>query len=121
VKFSCLAAGKERVYLLFLELIMVKLVVLYPNPVDPEAFERYYTAEHLPLMRRLVGPDVPLPTYKTVQPAPYYRVAEIHFRDRTHFDEFVGSGKSRIGSESAKRVSTGGKPITFLCEEQPKI
>lgn len=56
-----------------------------------------------------------------LRPAPYYRVAEIHFRDRTHLDEFTGSGKSRVGHESSVKVSTGGTPIYMVCEEQEPI
>lgn len=103
----------------------IKLVVLYPQPTDVEAFERRYIGQHMPLMRELVGPDVPLPTYRTIgfgnrQP-PFYRVAEIHFRNMAHFNEFTDSGKSKIGHESSVKVSTGGKPIYLVCEEQAPI
>ena len=69
----------------------VRLVVLYPHPNEEEEFEKYYNQVHMPLMRKLVGPEVPLPTYKTLstpeRKAEYYRVAEIHFRDRHRHDE----------------------------------
>lgn len=104
---------------------MIKVVVLYPHPSDPEAFEREYVEGHLPLMRRLLGPDVPLPTFKPdsspQRPAPYYRMAEIHFSDRSQLAEFVRSGKAAIGGESSERVSTGGKPIVFVCEALSEI
>ena len=38
-----------------------KLLVLYPKAADPDAFEKRYHGQHMPLMRELVGPDVPLP------------------------------------------------------------
>ena len=103
----------------------IKLVVLYPHPIDADEFERLYVGKHLPLMRELVGPGVPLPTYRTIgsgerQP-PFYRVAEIHFRSMDHFNEFTGSGRSKIGHESSVKVSTGGKPIYLVCEEQESI
>lgn len=100
----------------------VKLLMLYPHPVDPEAFDRQYVAQHLPLMRRLLGPGVPLPTYKTVprgdRQAPYYRVSEIAFPTQEAFDDFVRSGRSRIGAASARAVSTGGKPVALVCQSQ---
>ena len=34
---------------------MHKLVVLYPHPADPAAFESYYRTTHLPLASRLPG------------------------------------------------------------------
>jgi uncharacterized protein (TIGR02118 family) len=103
----------------------VKLVVLYPHPANVEKFEKIYNAKHMPLMRELVGSSVPLPTCLTVstpeRPAPYYRIAEIHFRDEDHFNEFISSGKSKIGRDSSVEVSTGGKPIYLVCREQPEI
>ena len=98
----------------------VKLVVLYPQPTDPDEFERYYHGEHLPLMRRLVGPDVPLPTYRvrsqSGEDSNYYRVAEIHFADHAQFQAFLRCDPSGSGRASALKVSTGGVPTMLICE-----
>ncbi len=95
----------------------VKLVVLYPHPTDREEFERRYAGSHLPLMR---GERVS--TYRTIDTpegkAPYYRVADIHFRDMQHFQEFAQSEKARVALESSVAVSTGGRPVFLLCGEQ---
>jgi uncharacterized protein (TIGR02118 family) len=103
----------------------IKLVVLYPRPEDEAEFEREYVGKHLPLMRELVGPDVPLPTYRTVdtpgRPAQYYRVAEIHFPDMPSFQAFAQSDRGRLGRESSLRVSSGGKPTFLVCEEQEQV
>lgn len=103
----------------------VKLVVLYPHPLDVEQFEQDYNQHHLVLMRELVGPDVPLPTYKVISPkegsSPYYRVAEIHFNDRARLQEFATSEKAQIGKASSEKVSTGGKPILLICDEQAPV
>jgi uncharacterized protein (TIGR02118 family) len=103
----------------------VKLVVLYPHPKDEAEFERQYVQKHLPLMRKLAGPDIPLPTYRTIEtperPAPYYRVAEIHFPNRQRFDAFVQAPENAVGRKSSLEVSTGGKPIFLVCEQQPEI
>ena len=112
-KNLCLAQRKDR-------LMSVKLVVLYPKPTDPEAFESYYHSQHLPLMRRLVGPDIPLPTYRVTAnfgaEPPFYRVAEIHFPDRSRLDAFLRADPSGVGRASAIKVSSGGLPSFFLCE-----
>lgn len=103
----------------------VKLVVLYPQPEDAAEFERQYVGKHLPLMRQLVGPEVPLPTYRTVstpeRPARYYRVAEIHFPDMQSLEAFAKSDRGRAGRESSLRVSTGGKPTFLICEQQESV
>jgi uncharacterized protein (TIGR02118 family) len=98
----------------------IKLVVLYPHPIDPEAFEAYYLSQHVPLMygfqvatyRTLAAPAV-APEGKT----PFYRVAEIPFRDVTHFNEFMQSEQAKVAVESAMKVSTGGPPVFVLCGE----
>ena len=101
----------------------VKLLVLYPHPTDTDEFERRYDAKHLPLMRRLIGPDVPLLTYKTLgaPERPYYRIAEIHFADMAHFTRFLQSDPQGTGRASAEKVSTGGPPVFLVCEEQPRV
>lgn len=103
----------------------VKLVVLYPHPVDEIEFERRYVGKHLPLMRELVGPDVPLLTYRVLgtaeQTLPYYRVAEIHFGDMEHLERFARSEKARRGRESSIDVSTGGTPVFLVCEQRSEI
>lgn len=103
----------------------VKLVVLYPQPNDVAEFESEYVGKHLPLMRELVGPEVPLPTYRTVsapdRTAPYYRVAEIPFPDIQSLQAFARSEKGRAGRESAQRVSTGGPPVFLICEPQEHV
>ena len=96
----------------------IKLVVLYPHPTDPEAFEAYYLSKHVPLM---YGFEVT--TYRTVAaPAvapdgktPFYRVADIPFRDVTHFNEFMQSEQARVAVEDAMKISTGGPPVFVLC------
>ena len=59
---------------------------LYPKPLDPEAFEARYHGQHMPLMRELVGPDRPLPTFRilggTRSETPFYQIAEIHLPTR---------------------------------------
>jgi uncharacterized protein (TIGR02118 family) len=103
----------------------IKIIVLYPHPKDEAAFEQQYLTKHLPLMRQILGADVPLITYRALaigtRPTPYHRVAEIHFPDRAHFEAFARSDGSRIGSQSAFEVSTGGPPVTLVCEEQPPV
>jgi uncharacterized protein (TIGR02118 family) len=97
----------------------MKIVVLYPRPVDPAAFEAAYHGEHMPLMRRLLGPETALPTFRAVQgstEAPFYRMAEIHFRDRAALSEFARSERAQIGRASSEKVSTGGPPIVFVVE-----
>lgn len=99
----------------------IKLVVLYPHPIDEDEFEERYVHEHLPLMNRLVG-SAEIQTYRTVSvsrnPPAFYRIAEIHFRDIDQFNHFVESGNSKIGRDSSLNVSTGGEPTFLLCRQE---
>jgi uncharacterized protein (TIGR02118 family) len=96
-----------------------KLVVLYPKPLDPVEFEKKYHSEHMPLMRTLLGPDIPLPTYRTFSPPgvepTVYRVAEIHFPDRDALWAYLQSEKRKVGQDSSWKLSTGGIPTVLLC------
>ncbi len=98
----------------------IKLVVLYPHPTDPEAFEAYYLSKHVPLMhgfqvtthRTIAAPAVADPNGKT----PFYRVAEIPFRDVTHFNEFMQTDQAKVAVDDAVMISTGGPPVFVLCD-----
>src|SRR5262245_32171773 len=68
---------------------MIKVVVLYPHPTVPAAFEAAYHGQHMPLMHQLVGDKAALPTFKTLdlgRAPPFYRMAEIQFADRASLD-----------------------------------
>jgi uncharacterized protein (TIGR02118 family) len=63
---------------------MHKIVVLYPQQPDPDAFKTYYVATHIPLARKLPG-LVALRYSFDVQGVtgdrPYFCVFEAEFRD----------------------------------------
>jgi uncharacterized protein (TIGR02118 family) len=102
-----------------------KIVVLYPQPKDPEQFEISYVGQHLPLMRRLLGPDVSLPTYRIrstpQRPTPFYRMAEIHFPTLAELIAFAALEDSPVARASSEEVSSGGAPIVFVCERQADV
>jgi uncharacterized protein (TIGR02118 family) len=96
-----------------------RLIVLYPSPRDPEAFERDYFENHMPLMRRLVGPNVVLTTHRVRNVAggrqDIYRVAEIQFAGMEALRTYVASDRAREGQASSEKVSTGGPPTYLVC------
>ena len=103
---------------------MFKVVVLYPPPTDPAAFEAAYHGQHMPLMHWLVGDTAALPTFKVIDTGrapPFYRMAEIHFADRAALDAFIASDATAVGGRSLRAVSTGGAPIVFVCEGDPLL
>jgi len=98
--------------------VSIKLVVLYPRPIDEQHFERIYHAEHMPLMRRLITPPARTPTYRVRLPsdAPFYRMAEVHFDTLADLQAFANSEEGRGARHSSAAVSTGGKPVVLICE-----
>ena len=61
-----------------------KLIVIYPVPKDPEAFERVYRNQHVPMaISKLEGKTKIVATKvlgsAQAGAAPFHRVAEIHF------------------------------------------
>ena len=95
-----------------------KLVVLYPHPVDPAAFERAYHAQHMPLMRRFIQPPERTPTYRVVSRPniPFYRMAEVHFATQHELTAFFTSSDGEACRLSSQRLSSGGLPLYFVCE-----
>jgi uncharacterized protein (TIGR02118 family) len=82
---------------------MVKAVVLYHPPEDPEAFERYYADTHTGLAKAIPGLQrfeaargVATPDGSAV---PYQRIAELTFED-------MDALQAALGSEGARRPST---------------
>src|SRR5262245_23170924 len=101
----------------------VKMMVIYPYPTDVDAFEKTYVEDHVPLAAakfkgltkfvatRVVGtPDGQKP--------PYYRIAELHFPSLDALKESAGSPGAQEAVAHALKISTGGKPIVLIAEEE---
>jgi uncharacterized protein (TIGR02118 family) len=101
------------------ELIVVKLTVLYGHPTDPEAFESYYGATHMPLVERIGGvtrtekarvigtPDG--------SPPPYYRIFEFWFESPERMQAAMGSPEGQAAVGDVPNFASGG--VTLLVSE----
>ncbi len=103
-----------------------KVVVLYPAPRDVNAFERAYTQDHAPMVTaqnfkgitkfvasRIVGtPDG--------SPAPFYRVAELHFPSMEALQAAAASPSAQRVVAHAVSISNGGPPVFLVAEEEAK-
>lgn len=84
---------------------MIRFLVMYPAPTDPEAFDRHYYAVHLPLARQLPG----LRSYNVSRnpPAPirgegaFHLVAELEYDD---MDTLRNNFASPLGQQLAQDV-----------------
>ena len=103
-----------------------KLIVLYPAPRDASEFERAYTRDHAPMVTpqnfsgitrfvasRIVGtPDG--------SPAAFHRIAELHFPSMEALQAAAASSTAQAAVAHAVPISTGGKPVFLVAEEETK-
>ena len=88
----------------------VKLVVLYTQPDDPDAFDRHYFDIHKPLVDAMPG----LMRFETGTfgtKAPYYRVAELYFADRDALNVASSSPEGQATNADFAQLAPPGSQI----------
>lgn len=102
---------------------MVRLLVLYGQPKDPAAFDKYYREVHIPIARRMKG--LKKWTVGRVtgtaddQPSPYYYLADLYMESREDFDKLLSSPEGRAAVADVPNYATGG--ATFLYTEIEEV
>jgi len=103
-----------------------KLVVLYPVPRDVNAFERAYTQDHVPMVTaqnfKGITKFVAAKVVGTADgsPAPFHRIAELHFPSIEALQAAAASSVALQAVSHAVSISTGGKPVFLVAEEETK-
>ncbi len=100
---------------------MVRFLVLYDTPADPEAFDRHYRDVHIPLAKQLPG----LRRYTVSRnhgavrgDQSYYLVAELDWDDREAMRQAFASDIGRAtAADVPKFAPTGVRSLTFELEE----
>ena len=97
---------------------MVKLTVLFGHPEDPEAFEEYYTNQHLSLAAKI--PNVQRFESGRVHPVdngepPYHRMAELWFESAEQIGEALSSPEGEAATMDLRNFATGG--ATFFVSD----
>jgi uncharacterized protein (TIGR02118 family) len=98
---------------------MIKMTLLYGRPVDPEAFEAYYSETHLPIAAKVSG--IARAEFSKVKgtpdgdPPPYYRIAELWFDDAERMERVMATPEARRTVEDLPNFATGG--VTTLISE----
>jgi uncharacterized protein (TIGR02118 family) len=97
-----------------------KLVVLYPQPTDPDTFEKAYATEHIPLMhekmkgmRAVVTKMLGTPA----GPAPHFYMVEIYAPSIDAIKAFLASPDGQQVTAHAVKISTGGPPEVVFAED----
>jgi uncharacterized protein (TIGR02118 family) len=96
---------------------MVKAVVLYGPPEDPDAFERYYAETHTALAKAIPGLQrfeaargVATPDGGAV---PYQRIAELTFEDMAALQAGFGSEQGQAAVNDIPKFASGGATVFF--------
>jgi uncharacterized protein (TIGR02118 family) len=97
---------------------MVKAVVLYGPPADPDAFERHYAETHTALATAVPG----LQRFEAARaiatpdggPIPYQRIAELTFEDMDALRAgLLESGEGQAAVNDIPNFASGGVTIFF--------
>ena len=98
---------------------MVKAVVLYGPPEDPDAFERYYADIHTGLAKAIPGlrrfeaaRGVATPDGSDL---PYQRIAELTFDDLNALQAGLGSAEGQAAVNDIPNFANGGVTM-FIAE-----
>lgn len=94
---------------------MHKLVVLYPEPNDPDAFIEYYTTTHLPLAAKLPGMvgwrySIEVSDQPEAK-APYFAVFEAEFENTAAFTAAMSSPEGQAVTADVPNYATGGATV----------
>lgn len=100
---------------------MVRFLVLYGRPDDPEAFDRHYRDVHIPLARDLPG----LRRYTISRDAtsvrggePYYLVAELDWDDMPALQRAFQSPEGQATAADVANLAEGGVHSMILDLEE---
>ncbi len=95
---------------------MYKLIALYRQPDDPEAFERHYAQIHAPIVRSIPG-LARLVVNRGVAPPwggepAFYLIAEMHFADEATFRNAMASAENRAAGKDLRQFA--GEIVTLV-------
>ncbi len=96
---------------------MTRLLVLYGQPKDPAAFDKYYHETHIPIARRMkglkkwtIGKVAATPDGK---PAPFYYLADLYMEGRADFDQLLASPEGQAAVADVPIFATGGATVLY--------
>jgi uncharacterized protein (TIGR02118 family) len=91
---------------------MVKVTVLYDQPNDAAAFEKYYTETHVPKYGLKIPNVIKIDANKAVGDAPpYYRTADLWFKDMPTLQAALGSPEGQAAVGDLDTFAKGGYKV----------
>ncbi|MFZ0171765.1 MAG: EthD family reductase [Acidimicrobiales bacterium] len=93
----------------------IKLVVLYTQPADPEAFDSHYLAVHAPLVEKIPGLErwesARLVAAADGGDQPYFRIAELYFADQEALGGALGSPEGQATAGDFQQIAPPGSRL----------
>jgi uncharacterized protein (TIGR02118 family) len=90
----------------------VKLVVLYAQPDDPEAFDKHYLGVHGPLVEKIPGlqrfEGARLVAAADGGEQTYFRIAELWFADQDALQAALGSDEGKATAADYQEIAPAG-------------
>jgi uncharacterized protein (TIGR02118 family) len=93
---------------------MPRLIALYNQPDDPEAFDAHYRDVHTPIVRaypKLRELSVSTPTGVGGRPSPYYLMAEMTFDSQDDLNAALGSEAGIASARDLRNFATAGSVL----------
>ncbi|HTI29349.1 MAG TPA: EthD family reductase [Methylomirabilota bacterium] len=99
---------------------MVRLVALYSQPEDPDAFDTHYHKVHAPIVARypkLVGVRLTKADGIGGRPAAFYLMTEMSFASRADLDEALASDAGRESGRDLRNFAGAGVSLFIIDDE----
>ena len=91
---------------------MIQLTVLYGQPQDGAAFDRYYQGTHVALVKKIPGLKGFVITKPVAldarEPSPYYVIANLYFENMATFQSALQSPEGQAAAGDLQHFATGG-------------
>ena len=99
---------------------MVRLIALYSQPEDPDAFDAHYRDLHEPIVAcypNLRGTRLTKPDGVGGRPAAFYLMAEMSFDSRADLDEALASDAGRESGRDLRNFAQAGVSL-FIADDE---
>jgi len=91
------------------------LLVIYPNPKDPKAFDRKYREEHLPFAGPRLAGALSVVSKRVKSPgSAWYAVSDVTFPSLAALQDTAASAGAKEALEHAASISSGGPPTILV-------
>ncbi len=98
------------------------LLVVYPTPKDPKAFDRAYRDEHLPYAGPRLKGATSVVTKRVLTPpnagSPYHKISDVTFPSIEALQACAASREGKEALAHAASISTGGAPMILVVDDE---